>query len=145
MTQSRRAFLRASGLAALGLVPAYMQAHAQDPRASLVIGAAREWLQKIDSGDAAGSHANAGAKFRKALGVAEWSAALANERAPRGALAQRTAQQTTFDPKLDQAPPGNYAIVQFRTAFAHQSVAQETLTLEREADGRWRVIGYFVR
>jgi len=145
MKRSRREFARLLGLAALALIPAYRTAWAQDPRASLVAGTAREWLEMTDKGDAAGSHASAGAKFRKALGVSQWKAALAKERVPRGALVQRTTLQTTFDPKFDKAPPGDYAMLQFRTAFANQSVAQETLTLEREPDGKWRVIGYFVR
>ena len=145
MTRSRREFARSLGLAALVVLPTYSTAWAQDPRASVVASAAREWLEMTDKDDAAGSHASAGAKFRKALGVSQWKAALAKERAPRGALVQRTTMQTTFDPKFDKAPPGDYAMLQFRTAFANQSVAQETLTLEREPDSRWRVIGYFVR
>jgi hypothetical protein len=145
MRTARRAALRALGVVAVTLPGAFHAARAQDPRATVVLNAARDWLQMTDRSDAAASHAAAGAKFRQALAVAEWSTALKAERAPRGALVQRTAQSTTFDPKIPKAPPGDYAILQFRTAFAQQSVAQETLTLEREADGKWRVIGYFVR
>jgi hypothetical protein len=42
-------------------------------------------------------------------------------------------------------PAGDYAVLLFRTAFERQTVAGETVTLEREKDGRWRVIGYFIQ
>jgi hypothetical protein len=32
----------------------------------------------------------------------------------------------------------------FRTSFAKHTEGQETLTLEREPDGVWRVIGYSI-
>jgi Protein of unknown function (DUF4019) len=35
--------------------------------------------------------------------------------------------------------------VLFRTAFEKKTDAAETVTLEREPDGKWRVIGYTIR
>ena len=36
-------------------------------------------------------------------------------------------------------------IVVFRTEFAKRSTGIESLTMEREADGKWRVVGYLMR
>jgi len=66
-------------------------------------------------------------------------------RPPLGALSQRAALATQFRKNFPGAPDGEYAIVVFRTTFAKKMDARETLTLEHEADGVWRVIGYFIR
>ena len=67
-------------------------------------------------------------------------------RTPLGALDQRTIFETTFDKVLpDGGPEGEYALVMYRTAFAKKADSVETVTLEREKDGVWRVIGYFIR
>ena len=119
--------------------------HAQDPRASLVGNVAREWLAIVDRGDAEASHAKAGGRFREAMSVTTWARGLAKERGVRGALVQRTNVSTTFDPKVEGLPPGEFALLLFRTSFAQQPDAAETVTLEREKDGAWRVVGYFIR
>ena len=92
------------------------------------------------------SHARTGAQFRKAVSEKEWLVAYESERRPRGALKQRALYQTQFDTRLPGAPDeGEYAFLAFRTSFANSTDARETVTLERESDGVWRVIGYFIR
>lgn len=143
MSLMRRTFLCA---AALGLLAAAAGVSAQDPRATAAVAAARDWLALVDSGDTTGSYKAAGAKFRKALGDREWVAANARERTPRGAVTARTLFQTALNAKVPESyGPGEYALLGFRTSFAKQLDARETVTLERESDGVWRVIGYFVR
>ena len=54
--------------------------------------------------------------------------------------------QTAFGTKLSGLTvEGEYASLVFRTSFANQADARETVTLERESDGAWRVVGYFIR
>ena len=121
-------------------------AQAQDPRAVEVQGLARQWLTLADNLDAAGSWNAAGKKFQGEITTDNWDVALRQSRAPMGALLQRTMLTTTFD-KASPAngPPGEYALVLFRTAFANKVDSRESVTLEREADGTWRVIGYVIR
>lgn len=119
---------------------------AQDPNSVLAQKAAREWLAKTDKVDAAASYDAAGAKFKDAVTVDRWAEALQKARAPLGALDQRSMIQTTFDKKLpDGGPDGEYSLVMYRTAFAKKADSIETVTLEREKDGVWRVIGYYIR
>jgi hypothetical protein len=47
--------------------------------------------------------------------------------------------------ELPGAPDGDYAVIQFSTEFAHKRTARETVTPMRDADGEWRVSGYFIR
>jgi hypothetical protein len=143
MRLARRAWLRALAIAPL---VAIASSRAQDPRAGVAVNAARDWLGLVDEGDIGGSHARAGAKFRKAVSDKEWVVAYETERRPRGVAAQRTLFQTQFDTRLAGMPgEGEYALLVFRTQFANHPDARETVTLERESDGQWRVVGYSIR
>ena len=135
----------ASAALGLALALAATLALAQDPRASVVGAAARDWLTHVDRGDAAAAHKAAGAKFREAMTLEVWSRAMVKERGDRGKLQQRSVVTTTFELPVKNPPPGEYAMVLFRTAFELHSVASETITLEREKDGVWRVVGYTLR
>jgi hypothetical protein len=99
----------------------------------------------VDRGDTAAAYKAAGAKFRGTMAGEGWSRALISQRAPRGKLVQRTLVQTTFTKQLPGAPEGDYAMLLFRTVFEKEADAGETVTLEREKDGAWRVVGYFIR
>jgi len=131
-------------LACLALFAA-VAAHAQDPRAIGAQSAARAWLALVDRGDADASHAAAGKKFQEQLDAAGWRDALVRAREPLGAMVNRTALATRFDTKLPGGPDGDYAQVLFETQYASASTVRETVTLEREPDGVWRVMGYLIR
>jgi Protein of unknown function (DUF4019) len=143
MTLDRRALLRALAIAPLVGVASV---HAQDPRAGVVANAARGWLETVDRADVAASHARAGTKFRKAVSDKEWTVLYETERKPRGGVTQRALYQTTFSTRLPGSTvESEFASLVFRTSFAGQPDARETVTLEREGDGVWRVVGYFIR
>jgi hypothetical protein len=138
----RRALLCAlAGSAVWILAPA----HAQDATTTLAQKAARQWLALTDALDAAGSYNAAGARFRETITADGWAAALQQARAPLGALDQRSTLSTQLANKLPDGPEGDFALVLFRTSFAHKADSRETVTLEREGDGAWHVIGYFIR
>ena len=74
-----------------------------------------------------------------------WVESLKSARDPLGAVERRTILSTSFTRSFPGAPEGDYAIVLFRTSFAKKEDAAETVTLEHEADGAWRVVGYLIR
>lgn len=131
-------------LAAGALLFAPFPAAAQDPKSGVVQNAAREWLALADTLDATASRNAAGSRFRAAISADQWSVSLRQVRVPPGALEQRAVLSTRFISKLASAPDGDYALVVFRTTFAKRANGLETVTLEREADGGWRVIGYVI-
>jgi len=141
---SRRRLL-ATLTAVAGSVACTRIATAQDPRASIAQKAAREWLALADRQDHAAMHKAAGAKFRSAITPEKWAEASKAARDPLGPTLQRTLISTAFEKQFPGVPEGNYALLQFRTAFAKRPDSRETVTLEREPDGQWRVIGYFIR
>jgi hypothetical protein len=118
---------------------------AQDPRTIAVQSAARSWLAFIDRGDARGAWNAAGKKFRSALTAELWATELGKQQGQDGRPVERTIGPTRFQNEIPGFPNGEYAQILFRTRFANKPDGTEQLTLEREADGQWRVIGYFPR
>jgi len=118
---------------------------AQDPRATSAQKEARSWLELTDNGDALGSWKAAGKQFQNAISADTWADSLKQVRPPLGAIAERTLQSTQFTTSFPGAPVGDYALLVFRSSFAKKIDSRETVTLEHEADGTWRVIGYFIR
>jgi hypothetical protein len=138
----RRTLLCALAGSAVGVLT---PARAQDIQASLAQKAAREWLALADALDGPGSWNAAGSRFKEAVNLEAWGSALQQTRASLGALEQRSALSTQLANKLPDGPDGEFAFVLFRTSFAHKADSRETVTLEREANGAWHVIGYFIR
>jgi hypothetical protein len=118
---------------------------AQDPRASVVQKSARDWLMIADRGDGAAGWRAAGKQFQNALTSDQWAEALKKVRPPLGEVTDRTLASTEFAKSFPGVPDGDYALLLFRSSFAKKTDSSETVTLEREADGNWRVIGYLIR
>ena len=140
---ARRSASRRRFVAALAFAAA-MPSLAQDPNASIVQRAARDWLAYTDTLDSKTAWDRAAAKFRSSMTVNAWSDALRRERTARGKPERRTLVHTEFRRDVPGYPDGDYALVVFRTVFANVE-GQESVTLEREPDGIWRVAGYVIR
>src|SRR5262249_27722464 len=121
-------------------------ADAQDPRATLAHNAAQKFLALTDANDAKGAWEAAGKQFRDAVTVELWANGLNEVRVPLGPLVERAQLSVQFTNNFPgAAAEGEYALLSFRTSFAKRTDSRETVTLQREPDGVWRVIGYFIR
>ena len=130
-------------LAALLLAPGDAVAQqAADPAAQR---AADQWLQLVDSGQFGLSWDGAAALFKGAIGRDQWIAAVTGARRPLGPLKERKLQSATATRTLPGAPEGDYVVLQYETSFENKPRAVETVTPMREADGQWKVSGYYVR
>jgi hypothetical protein len=107
--------------------------------------AARDWLALADVADAAGTWTAAASPFRRAVREDDWSRALDAARAPLGAVVARTLRSARAATELPGAPDGEYVVLEFDTQFERKRAAVETVTPMRDADGRWRVSGYYIR
>jgi hypothetical protein len=107
--------------------------------------AALRWVALVDAGDYGASWTATGTPFRRRVTQEQWQTAVQASREPLGVLQSRTPSSARPSSSLPGAPDGEYVVLQFQTAFAHKASAVETITMVREADGAWRVIGYFVR
>jgi Protein of unknown function (DUF4019) len=141
ITRRRALLLLSCYLSAIGVGSAL----AQDPRATVAQKEARSWLELTDRGDALASWSAAGKQFQNAISADKWADSLKQVRPPLGALVERAMLSTQFTTSFPGAPDGDYALLVFRSSFAKKTDSRETVTLEHEADGAWRVIGYFIR
>lgn len=117
---------------------------AQDPRLSEAHAAGMAWLQLADADDVAGTYRTAGKRFHDAMPEDKWPEAFKTARGQFGKNLRRTIVSTQ---PSNGAPgtPGEFVVMIFRAEFEKRPDAIETLTLEREPDGKWRVAGYLMR
>lgn len=130
-----RAMFTATGLA----LAAGSALAAGDP-----VAGAKAWAGLIDHGQYAQSWTQAGSLFRANVSKARWTTMVSSVRGPLGPVISRTLAGVQRSTSMPGAPDGNYAKVQFSTAFAHKRQASETVVLADGPSG-WRVDGYFIR
>lgn len=108
-------------------------------------GAAAQWLALVDTGKYAASWDTAAPAFQAAVTRDQWASAAQSVRAPLGALKSRVVQSAQFTTTLPQAPPGEYVVIVYHTAFAQKDPAIETVAMMRDKDGKWKSSGYFIK
>jgi len=141
-TNGRRAMLAALSVSAFACA---WPVAAQDPQVNEARRIALEWLTVVDADNGTASYAAAADKFRQAMTQEQWVTALAQARTQFGALQRRTFAGAQKGDEMPNKPPGEFVILFFRTGFAKRDTVMEQVTLEREADGKWRIIGYSLR
>ena len=107
--------------------------------------AAESWLGRVDAGEYGRSWQEAAPYFQSATTEAKWADLLGNVRLPLGKPARRQPTVAQFSASLPGMPDGAYVFLQFQTEFERQKLAVETITCLRDADGRWKVAGYFIK
>ena len=140
MSPGRRRLLAAMALSAIALT-----AMAQDPRRNEAVGAARDWLALLDKHNVKQLYATSGKRFREGITEEKWGQVAESGRQQFGAVKSRTLLGAESPPETPNRPKGEFMTVIFRADFDKRGVGTESLTLEREADGKWRVIGYLMK
>ncbi|HTP98155.1 MAG TPA: DUF4019 domain-containing protein [Casimicrobiaceae bacterium] len=140
--RGRRAALAAISAWAMACA---LPAFGQDPRYSEAQEAAREWLAIQDTNDAVASYNAAAKRFHDSMPVDQWAQAMSKAHAQFGPVQTRALIGTQAPAPGPDVPPGEFVVVVFRTEFEKRQTGSETLTLERESDGKWRVVGYLMR
>jgi opacity protein-like surface antigen len=136
-----RALVCAGIVAAMTAAPA----GAADTPEDLAQSAAESWLKLTDAGDAGASWDQAARFFKAAVTREQWTQALAGVRPPLGKVVSRKVMSRRYSEKAPGAPDGKYVTIRYETVFANKASAVETVTPMLDADGIWRVSGYFIR
>jgi hypothetical protein len=131
-------------VAILALCLAPLLSAAQTPE-STAEAAALAWLKLVDSADYDNSWDAAAPVFRQAITKVQWAAAAAAARTPFGRLKSRNLQSATYTRSLPGAADGEYVVIKFASKFENRAAAIETITPMHDADGAWRVAGYYIR
>lgn len=103
------------------------------------------WLTLVDGQQYGKSWQAAATFFKNAVTAEKWQEAAKTARVPLGSLQSRAVKSATPAKTLPGAPDGDYVVFQFNTRFQQKAAALETVTVVRESDGNWRVVGYFIK
>jgi predicted Zn-dependent protease len=107
--------------------------------------AAVAWLTLVDTGKYDESWNTAATLFRQAISQEQWQSKVARARGSLGALKSRKLQSAALKRTLPGAPDGAYVVIQFASSFEQKTAAIETVTPMKDADGSWRVSGYYIK
>lgn len=139
----RRPTLRLLLVCLLVLVMSPRDVLAQDTTAAET--AATAWLAQVDAGKYADSWTSAASAFKQAVTQEKWQDAVERVRDQVGAFKTRTKSSAAPMTNPPGAPAGEYVIFQYSATFEQRATATETVTAVRDADGTWRIVGYFVQ
>lgn len=123
------------------------QAQSQDNQDAIDKGATamKQWLALVDAGDYGASWDESAVFFRQMVEREQWIEQLTTYRAPLGTMLQRGDALAEYATSLPGAPDGEYVIMQLQTSFENKAQAVETITAMLDADGVWRVAGYYIK
>lgn len=106
---------------------------------------AENWLKLVDRGGYALSWDKTSKLFKLAVDQKEWVQQLKATRAPMGQVISRKRANAQYTETLPGAPDGVYVVFRFGTTFSRKTQGVETVTMQLEPPGVWRVGGYFIR
>lgn len=127
----------------LALAPAAPAAEAAaDPKADQ---AARAWLALIDQGKYATAWDQAGGLLRKNIAKAEFEKRLAKVAEATGPATERKFMRAMELKNPPGNPPGQYLVLLYAPLFVKQPKLLEQVALEQDAQGAWKVVGYYLK
>ena len=105
------------------------------------------WLGEIDAGDYAKSWSDSAQFFHSAITSDKWVAACNEVRTPLGKSISRQLASALLRTVAagGQLPAGTDVIAQFDSSFENLKAARETVSFQKESDGVWRAVGYFIK
>ena len=107
--------------------------------------ASKPWIALMDKGEYEKCWDEAAPWFRDKVGSLEmWIAKADETRDPLGEMKFRELRTTTYATNPIGAPDGEYTIVVYSSSWDAGSIF-ETVSMQRQADGSWGVVGYHVK
>ena len=117
---------------------------AEKEKAAAATLAASGWLSLLDRRDWGRAWETGGAMFRASVPLAAWMDGIPKAR-DLGTFIEREPDEAIYKTTMDGRPNGDYVTVFYSSRFSGKDDAVEIVTTVREADGKWRVIGYQTR
>ncbi len=137
--------MRARAIAALVLAIAVAATAWAQSREDAAQAKAEAWLKLVDEGKYDASWDQSAGFFKRAVTRDQWRQAASAAREPLGKVRSRALKSRQHATTLPGAPDGSYVVIQYDTTFENKAAAVETITPMLDADGAWRVSGYYVR
>ena len=123
----------------LGAIVGSCSGNNDDVRAAAV---ARSWLELMDAGQYGQAWTAAAPYLQRAVSAEQWSESMSRNRAPLGKMQSREIRSS----KATICALNNPCIVvEYTASFEKEPAAIETTTLIPNADGKWKVAGYYIK
>ena len=107
--------------------------------------ATKPWLEMMDEGEYERCWDEAAPWFRENVGSREmWLAKAHETRNPLGEMNFRELNHTTYATNPIGAPDGEYTVVVYSSSWDAGNI-YETVSMQRQPDGSWGVVGYHVK
>jgi hypothetical protein len=107
--------------------------------------AAQGWLLLLDRKDWGSAWDASSSVFRQTVPLSAWMDGIPKLREPFGNFVEREPGPAYYKKTLPGRPAGDYVTALFVSKFSNKPDVEETVTVVREPDGRWRVTGYTAR
>ena len=138
----RRHWIWVAGIVVLALAGCQSAGNEEYEKAAIV--AADQFVELLDNDQYGQTWDLAAETFKKSGTKDEWLLMLNVVRQPLGKVISRTLQLAEYRTRLPGAEPGEYVVVQYETEFENKKEITETITRMLEADGQWRISGYYL-
>ena len=109
------------------------------------IKSSNKWISLVDSGNYWESWETSSEIFKHAVTKEDWIKTLEGLRPSFGDVISREVDSKKYETSLPGAPDGEYVVIVYKTQFKNKEKAFETITPMKDADGEWRVSGYFIK
>ncbi len=103
------------------------------------------WVKLIDQGNYAEAWDQTGAQFKKIVGKDGWAKQVQALRTDLGPLNTRTLESTNYTTDVSGLQKSQYVIIKYTTSFKNKPATLEEITAQKEDDGVWRSLGYYIR
>ncbi|WP_370277825.1 DUF4019 domain-containing protein [Pontibacterium sp.] len=104
-----------------------------------------DWLKITDHESSSESWLAASPYFQTQISCRDWEKQFSQARGPLGAVLSRTVDDAQGYTPPSDIPSGEYVIVTFVTNFENKPGVIESVTNQKQPDGRWAVVGYFIK
>lgn len=109
------------------------------------IEASKKWLGIVDAGQYEKSWDEAAQLFKEKVPQGQWETSLNQVREPLGKVHSREVLNYQYLTSVPGVPKGDFVVIQFKTSFEEKPDSVETITPMIDADGQWRVSGYYIK
>jgi len=131
--------------AALMIIMPLLNEKPDADKAELATAAASEFLKMIDTDHYESSWRLSAKLMQERIPMDKWQEQLVAIRKTLGPLVKREQKDISYATVAKDSPDGEYIQIFYDSRFGANPKVEETLTVMLDADGQWRVAGYFVQ
>ncbi len=121
------------------------QASSRQESVSDAVGAAQIWLHEVDADQYAKAWERAAPAFQNQISKTQWDVQMIRIRGLLGSVKGRKLGATSVKRQLPGLPDGHYVVVLYASQFEQKVRGSESVTVQRQDNGQWQVVGYLIR